>query len=77
MFCEFSITRHADYSVFLIRSFCKFAHVLVQCVPLKIIYIEEDIDTLLNTTSLQLNHISHNMTPMPTKNICLLLKFIS
>jgi hypothetical protein len=37
------------------------AHVLVQCVPLKIICIKEDIGILSNTTSLRLNHMAHNM----------------
>jgi hypothetical protein len=63
---------HANCSVFLICSFWKFTHVLIKCVPLKIICIEEDIDTLLNKILLRFNHIAHNMTPMP-KEIYLLV----
>jgi hypothetical protein len=71
-----SITRHADYKVFFSWSFWKFAHIFVQYVPRKITCIEEDIDTLLNTTSLWLNHIAHNMAYIPTRKFCLSFGFI-
>jgi hypothetical protein len=45
-------------------------------VPLKITCIYEVIRVLLKTTSFRLNHIAHNMTPMPTRKICLLLEDI-
>jgi hypothetical protein len=45
-------------------------------VPLKITYIEEVIGVLLKTTSFWLNHIIHNMMPMPTRKIYLLLEDI-
>jgi hypothetical protein len=71
-----SITRHADCKVFFIWSFWKFGHVLIQYVPRKITCIDEDIDALLNTMSLRLNHITHNMAPIPIRNICLSFGFI-
>jgi hypothetical protein len=72
-----SITRHVDCSVFFIWTFWKFTHVLVQYVPQKITCMEEDINTLLNTTSMHLNHIAHNMVPIPTRKISLSFQFIS
>jgi hypothetical protein len=71
-----SIRQHPVHRSLLFDSFWKFAQVLVQWVPLKITCIEEDIVTLLNTTSLRLNHITHNMAPISTRKICMLLEFM-
>jgi hypothetical protein len=71
------IRRHLVRSRFLFDSFWKFTQVIVQLVPLKITCIEEDTTTLLNTISLRLNHIAHNMAPIPTRKICPLLEFMT